>query len=118
MYYIMDETYGLRLKRMRKAKGMTQKTLGKIAGIGQTAIANIEAGTRGYGLSVVAIAKALDTTPDYLQMEKKPAAFTDWPFASFTPTQYMQLDQALRDEVEDRLLGAIMRQEKANGTHS
>lgn len=114
----MDETQGKRLLRMRKAKGLTQKELGKLAGIGQTAIANIESDSRGYGLSVVAIAKALETTPEYLQMEKKPALLTDWPYASFSPKQYNLLDQGLRDEVEDRLLGAIMRQEKANGTHN
>lgn len=46
----------------------------------------------------------------------KPTKKQQWPFKSFGPTQYYQLDQSLRDEVEDRLLGAIVRHERANGT--
>jgi transcriptional regulator with XRE-family HTH domain len=113
----MDETQGNRLRRLRTEKGLTQKALGKLAGVGQTAIANIEADSRGYGLSVVAIAQALGTTPEYLQLEKKRIQTAYWPFESFSPDQYNQLDKALRDEIEDRLLGAILRQQRANGTH-
>ena len=70
----MKETVGQRLRRLRKDKKLTQAELAKKAGVGQSAIGNIEAGTRGYGISVVAIAKALDTSPDYLQMERYPRA--------------------------------------------
>lgn len=64
------ETIGARLTRLRKAKGLSQAALAKLAGLsGQGAIGNIERGTRGYGVSVVNIARVLGTTPEYLQLE-------------------------------------------------
>lgn len=64
----MEETIGERLKRLRIAAKLTQAKLAKDANIGQSAIGNIEAGTRGYGASVVAIAKVLGVTPEHLQL--------------------------------------------------
>lgn len=64
------ETIGQRLKRLRAAKGLSQAKLAKEAGLGsQGAIGNIEAGTRGYGESIVDIARVLETTPDYLRLQ-------------------------------------------------
>lgn len=116
----MEETIGQRLKRVRKAKNLTQKELARLCGIAQSTIGNIEKETRGYGLSIIAIAKILDTTPEYLQItkiNKVSEAAADWPFASFSKSQFAKLDPSLREEIEDRLLGAITRQEKT-GTHS
>ncbi len=48
----MEETVGQRLRRLRKEAGLTQSAIG-----------NIEAGTRGYGASVVVIAKAVHQPP-------------------------------------------------------
>jgi DNA-binding XRE family transcriptional regulator len=63
------ETTGQRLKRLRTAKGLSQAKLAKEAGLSsQGAIGNIEADTRGYGESIVDIARVLGTTPDYLRM--------------------------------------------------
>lgn len=63
------ETIGERLKRLRESKGISQGELAKRAGLkSQGAIGNIERGTRGYGASVVLIARELGTTPEYLQM--------------------------------------------------
>lgn len=65
------ETTGERLKRLREAKGLSQSELAKRAGLkSQGAIGNIERGTRGYGGSIVAIARELDTTPAYLTLER------------------------------------------------
>lgn len=62
------ETIGQRLKRLREAKGLSQGALAKNAGLkSQGAIGNIESGTRGYGESIVDIARVLSTTPDYLR---------------------------------------------------
>jgi transcriptional regulator with XRE-family HTH domain len=116
---LMDETIGQRLKRLRKSKNLTQKELARLCGIAQATIGNIEKETRGYGLSLIAIAKILETTPEYLQItkiHKVREASDDWPFASFSKNQFQKLDAGLREEVEDRLLGAITRQEKT-GTH-
>lgn len=64
------ETQGERLARLRSAKGMSQAKLAALAGLsGQGAIGNIERGTRGYGASIIDIARALGTTPEYLRME-------------------------------------------------
>ena len=40
----MEETLGQRLARLRKGKQLTQGQLAEIAGIGQSAIGNIESG--------------------------------------------------------------------------
>lgn len=60
------ETTGSRLRRLRKAKGLTQAQLASKVGLGQSAIGNIEAGTRGYGASVATIADALGVSAGYL----------------------------------------------------
>lgn len=111
----MEESIGERLKRLRRAKNLSQKELARVCGVAQSTIASVENGTRGYGLSIISIAKALDVTPDHLQMvklHKVQDSAVDWPFRSFSKKQFQNLDPALREEVEDRLLGAITRQEK------
>lgn len=62
----MEETIGDRLRRLRKSAKLTQAELASKVGLGQSAIGNIEAGMRGYGVSVVDIAKELGTTPEHL----------------------------------------------------
>lgn len=65
------ETQGERLARLRAAKGLSQAKLAALVGFsGQGAIGNIERGTRGYGASIVDIARVLGTTPEYLRMEE------------------------------------------------
>ena len=63
----MEESIGDRLKRMRKAAGLSQTELAAKIGRGQSAIGNIESGIRGYGASVIEIARVLGTSPWYLQ---------------------------------------------------
>ena len=116
----MQETNGERLKRLRLEKKLSQKRLAALCGTTQSLLSMMENDERGYGLSIVLIAKVLGTTPDYLQNKKiykvsEPES--EWPFASFSRTQFLKLDPALREEVEDRLLGAITRLEKT-GTNS
>lgn len=109
----MEETQGKRLKRLRKAKKLTQKELAKAGGVGQTAIANIEADERGYGAGIVGIAKALGTTPEYLQLEdqiktlsiplsaEEPRPSYGWPFQTVTAAQYYEvMTQTQRDILE------------------
>jgi transcriptional regulator with XRE-family HTH domain len=69
-----DEICGMediptRLKRLRKEKKLTQAALGTAAGITQGAIGNMEKGWRGYGKSLVDIARALGVSPEYLRCE-------------------------------------------------
>lgn len=62
------ETIGQRLKRLREGKGLSQSALATQAGLkSQGTIGNIERETRGYGDSVVDIARVLGVTPDYLR---------------------------------------------------
>lgn len=62
------ETIGKRLARLRKEKGLSQAKLAELAGYsGAGAIGNIERDSRGYGASIVVIAEALGTSPEYLQ---------------------------------------------------
>lgn len=108
----MEETRGERLRRLRKARGLTQKDLAKAVGLGQTAIANIEVDARGYGAGIVEIARALGTTPEYLQLKdraivapislgmKEPRPSYGWPFLTVTPSQYALLDLDDRTAVE------------------
>lgn len=65
------ETQGERLARLRTEKGLSQAKLAALVGFsGQGAIGNIERGTRGYGASIIDIARVLGTTPEYLRMEE------------------------------------------------
>lgn len=113
------KTIADRLKFARGLKTWTQTELAVAAGVSTGTIGNIEAGARQAKGSLPQIAEVLGVNLKWLASgEGDIHTRSDWPFASFSPKQYMQLDQALRDEVEDRLLGAIMRQETANGTRS
>lgn len=113
------KTIAERLKYARGLKGWTQPQLAVAAGVSAGTIGNIESGTRQSKGSLPQIADTLGINLKWLangqgDIHTRP----DWPFASFTPAQYSTLDKALRDEVEDRLLGAILRQERANGTRN
>lgn len=66
-----------RLKRLRKAAGLTQAALARAAGVAQSTIGNIESGTRGYGESLVDIAKVLRVPPEYLRCETDSYATLD-----------------------------------------
>jgi transcriptional regulator with XRE-family HTH domain len=66
---IMDESIGSRLKRIRKAEKLTQAGLAGKVGLVQTAICNIEVDQRGYGVSIIDIARVLRVSPAYLRLE-------------------------------------------------
>jgi len=63
------ETLGTRLKALRQKRKLSQARLASMAGVSQGTIGNIESDVRGYGESIVDIAKALETTPAYLRLE-------------------------------------------------
>ncbi len=44
--------------------------------------------------------------------EGQPRPDRSWPFKSFLPSQYFALEQKLRDEIEERLLGRITMDER------
>ena len=45
--------------------------------------------------------------------EGDPRPQENWPFEAFSPGDYYNLDIALREEIEDRLLGAIHRAKRS-----
>jgi transcriptional regulator with XRE-family HTH domain len=61
-----------RLKDARDAKGWSQKTLAKEAGVSQGAIGNAEAGIRARLRDIVSIAAALGVRPEWLESGKGP----------------------------------------------
>lgn len=64
---------GQRLRECRKAKGFTQAKLALLSGVSQGTIGNIESGIRGYGESLIDIARALNVSADYLRCESDKA---------------------------------------------
>lgn len=113
------KTIAERMKYARSLKKWTQPQLAIASGVSTGTIGNIESGTRQSKGSLPQIAEAIGVNLKWLAYgEGEIHVRSDWPYASFTTKQYNLLDQALRDEVEDRLLGAIMRQEKTTGTHN
>lgn len=67
LYYIRDmRTLAERLIWAREQKGLTQESLGKLSGVSQSTIGNLESGIRQSARKIVDIAKALDVDPIWL----------------------------------------------------
>lgn len=67
IYLKNKESFGDRLKRIRKEKGLTQNQLTDMLGYGYTAISNYEAGRNEPSYEdVVKISKGLGETPNYM----------------------------------------------------
>lgn len=58
------------LRSKRKSNGLTQAQLAAKAGVSQGTIGNIESGIRGYGESLVDIARALEVSVEHLRGEE------------------------------------------------
>lgn len=63
----MKGDVGKRIKRLRAAKGLTQKQLGKLAGVTGSAIKELEAGRSAGSRVLHKIAAALSSTTDELE---------------------------------------------------
>ena len=66
--YIADMSLGERIKGLRKGAGLSQIALAKLVGVHQSSICDLERGNtkKGFGLTLVKIARALHTNPDWL----------------------------------------------------
>jgi transcriptional regulator with XRE-family HTH domain len=62
----MSETIGMRIRKLRKAKGLKQRHLAEAAGCSLNNISLIEQGKTEASRFLPVIAKALDTTAEYL----------------------------------------------------
>ena len=58
---------GERIKKRRKELGLTQAALSEIIGIAQQSLQSIESGKIEKPRKIIALAKALETTPEFLQ---------------------------------------------------
>lgn len=58
---------GERIKKRRKELGLTQAELSELIGIAQQSLQSIESGKIGKPRKIIALAEALETTPEYLQ---------------------------------------------------
>ena len=63
---------GTRIKEARLAKGLTQVRLAKLAGVSQTMIGNLEAGSRDGTTKIASLAEALGVRALWLETGKLP----------------------------------------------
>ncbi len=92
-----DNTFGKRLKQIRKAKGLTQEKLAELAGVHEKHISKLELGT--YNPSYATLNKvlsALDLEIDKVGLNFKKVSADDNPF-------YIKSMQILNNATEDEL---------------
>jgi len=117
-----------RLIYARTAAGLTQAQLAKMAGCSQSAIGNVESGTRSHIKNIFDVANALNCRAEWLQegtgtMRERsldilpgfvnevrenvtPFQAYDWPF-SFTRRRYVSLPENLRARADAYITGII-----------
>jgi transcriptional regulator with XRE-family HTH domain len=63
-----EQSFGRRLRRVRRAKDITQHQLAALSGLHMSSIAKLESGATGHALdeTVAALARALGVSTDYL----------------------------------------------------
>ena len=69
--------WGLRLKKLRESRRMTQGALALASGVKQQMISKLETGKADATGDLVALAKALGVTAEYLQTGDQPAGHVD-----------------------------------------
>src|SRR5205809_1914563 len=75
-----EDTFGSRLKEIRKRRGLSQVELAERLGLHQSLISQYECGyLRLHGALLVRLARALDTTPDEILAGTPPTPAADAP---------------------------------------
>jgi transcriptional regulator with XRE-family HTH domain len=111
--------YGKRLEKSIELAKSSRKAVAKAAGVSVQAIGQVIRGETSAltAENHVRAARFLEIDSFWLATgEGKPRPDSVWPFESFLPSQYHALDKSLKLEIEDRLVGAIMRQDRQTGT--
>ncbi len=92
-----DNTFGKKLKQIRKARGLTQEQLAELAGVHEKHISKLELGT--YKPSFATLSKvlsALDLEVDKVGLNLKKVSANDNPF-------YIKSMQILNEATDDEL---------------
>lgn len=71
------ETFGSRVRETRKALKWTQKQLATAAGLSQTTISDIERGRNDSSADIIALARALRVSAEWLAEGRGPKTLTD-----------------------------------------
>lgn len=72
------ESMGDRIRRLREQKGLTQKELAELVGVGTHSLSRYENNLRNPSPEIISrLAKALDTTSDYLISAYIPEKYSD-----------------------------------------
>jgi transcriptional regulator with XRE-family HTH domain len=97
---------GDRIRKLREAKNMSQTELAKAAGVSQATISDAETGETKSGiraLTLLRIAAALDTNPEYLRTGKGPPDAT---LPTGTEADLLTLFGKLNQQNRDALVAA------------
>ena len=100
------DTLPQRLASARKARHLTQEQLAKAAGISQSAVANIEAGTRVGLPSLAPLAHVLQVRYWWLRDGAGPMELAPdeaWPFSDALLAKLRELDDAAIEKAENSL---------------
>lgn len=101
-----------RLKAEREARNLKQDQLGKLAGVGQSTIANIENGTRQNPRNLLEIAKALNVSAEWLKTGRGEKVPADANTSSERPTSGVSLSGDTNSQrapvVEWARLGSVL----------
>ena len=93
-----DNTFGKKLKQLRKAKGLTQEKLAELAGVHEKHISKLELGTYKPSFATLSkVLKALDLEIDKVGLDFKKVSEKDNPFYI---KSLQILDNATEDELE------------------
>jgi transcriptional regulator with XRE-family HTH domain len=97
-------TIGARVRKLRKAKGLTQPQLASQVGIDQSTLSDIERGASIRAEVLLRLAAALEQTPEFIVTGEVPQT---WPFTSVEPSRFFSLTERQKGIVEGKLMAAI-----------
>ncbi|MDD4767844.1 MAG: helix-turn-helix transcriptional regulator [Desulfotomaculaceae bacterium] len=99
---MMENSFGKRLRSLRKAKKMTQVELTRLCNLGDSTLSFYESGKRKPNYTILLkLAKFLNTTPNYLLTGKDAQAAGDW----WERDTEIELAQFIREQPNLRVFG-------------
>lgn len=110
-------SFGARLDEAIKLADASRLSVGDAIGISESAVGMVIRGVTKALTAENSARAARFLRVDYHWLatgegEARPKG-DGWPFLGFGPGDYYALDQSLRDEIEDRLTGAVIRMKRS-----